>query len=391
MQPAKTLDIPSSSGNDAFGYSVAISGTVVVVGAPHHVSGGHDDAGAAYVFAADTGRNPIATLTNGNGAAYQEFGYSVAVADGIAVVGAPGKDNAPVDWPGHGSAYVFDAGSGNPKSYSPLTAPSPRDRDRFGFSVAIHGGSYGTTIAVGAPGDFEADDDPSPYNGNAYTFDAANGSATHTDGGLHHPGITLEDGDNYGFSVAVSQEKAVAGSRIDRILYDSGYAYLYDLRGGTGYQPYVVQPQDDKDFGRSVAVQGGALLAGSGVLKRNGWGTDSSANAGGVSVYDISDPTAAPSLATTISPPSPNGSFGASLALSGGGSVAVVGGPYLDGVGRAYAYQMTWTLPTPTIWLANDTGLHDDDRVTKEWGLDTDPPNPSFGAWWEYSFSYRQH
>ena len=385
MRTLSDSSVPPGSG---FGSSVAISGTKVVVGAPNQKVDSQDNAGKAYVFDASDG-HLVTELATSVAVKERELGFSVAISGNTAVVGAPGSESP--EFAGPGLAFIFNATTGTVQ-YT-LTGQPTRNRttdlysDRFGFSVAISG----TTIAVGAPADFERiEHDPRDQSwGDAYTFDAANGNPTHTDGGLHHPGITLEDEDNYGFSVAVSQEKAVAGSRIDRILHDSGYAYLYDLRGQTSYQPYVVQPQDDKDFGRSVAVQGGTLLVGSGVLKRNGWGTDSYANAGGVRVYDISDPTASPALAATISSPgnSQDGSFGASVALTGGGNVAVVGEPYASG-GGACAYQMTWTLPTPTIWLANDTGLYDYDRVTKEWGLDTDPPNPAFGAWWDYSFSY---
>ena len=50
----KILSAPDKGDNDLFGYSVAVSGDVAVVGAYHADSGG-TDRGQAYVFSKDQG------------------------------------------------------------------------------------------------------------------------------------------------------------------------------------------------------------------------------------------------------------------------------------------------------------------------------------------------
>ena len=72
--------------NDWFGSSVAISGTTAVVGAYDHAK----KEGAAYVFT-KTGAmwNQVAELKGSDTVAGDEFGYSVAISGTTAVVGAP--------------------------------------------------------------------------------------------------------------------------------------------------------------------------------------------------------------------------------------------------------------------------------------------------------------
>ena len=91
----------------------------------------------------------LAKLVADDGAKYGRFGNSVAVSDGIAVIGARSDDNY------KGSAYVFKMSSSDDASswaqVAKLTADDGAARDQFGESVAISDG----TIVVGA----YADDD----------------------------------------------------------------------------------------------------------------------------------------------------------------------------------------------------------------------------------------
>jgi hypothetical protein len=83
---------------DAFGISVATSGNAAVVGAYNKNSA----TGAAYVFVhSGTTWSQQARLMAGDGAAGDQFGYSVAISGTTIVVGAPGKSS------GTGAAYVF--------------------------------------------------------------------------------------------------------------------------------------------------------------------------------------------------------------------------------------------------------------------------------------------
>ena len=92
-----------------FGFSVAISGGTVVVGAPDVTVGGNLDQGAAYVFVRPRSGwadgTQTAKLAASGGTAFDLLGTSVAIDGDTVVVGAPG---ATVDANlFQGAAYVF--------------------------------------------------------------------------------------------------------------------------------------------------------------------------------------------------------------------------------------------------------------------------------------------
>ena len=105
----------------------------------------------------------MAKLTAADGAAYDNFGWSVAISDGTIVVGAYGDDDKGSD---SGSVYLFEkSSSGDASSFAQvakLTADDGAKYDQFGRSVAISDG----TIVVGAYGD----DDKGSRSGSAYLF-----------------------------------------------------------------------------------------------------------------------------------------------------------------------------------------------------------------------------
>jgi hypothetical protein len=94
--------------SDFFGCSVALSGSVAVIGAD-----GVDDlgngSGAAYVFVRQTNGtwSQVAKVMADDGAAYDRFGNAVAVSGNSAVIGAYLDDDQGED---AGSAYIFAVG-----------------------------------------------------------------------------------------------------------------------------------------------------------------------------------------------------------------------------------------------------------------------------------------
>ena len=87
-------------GNDQFGTSVAISGTSAVVGADNHAGA----AGRAYVFTKTaTGWKQAAELEGSDTVTGDWFGESVAISGSLAVVGAGNHASAA------GRAYMFEA------------------------------------------------------------------------------------------------------------------------------------------------------------------------------------------------------------------------------------------------------------------------------------------
>ena len=158
-QIAKLLPDDGSAG-DSFGLSVAISGDTAIVGAIGNDDNG-DDSGAAYLFDAATGRQ-IAKLLPDDGAALDRFGFSVAITNAIAIVGARyANDNGD----NSGSAYLFDIS--DPENATQIAKLLPDDgvaNDEFGRSVAISG----SIAIVGA----HRNDDNGSSSGSAYLFDA---------------------------------------------------------------------------------------------------------------------------------------------------------------------------------------------------------------------------
>ena len=135
---------------DFFGHSVAIDGATVVVGAMGDgVDGGDDDAGdrsgAAYVFLTTDGATygQVAKLVASDATPGDYFGWSVAIDGNTIVVGANNMYND-----GPGAAYVFRTSDGGATydQVAKLTASDAAALDSFGDSVAIDG----DTIMIGA-------------------------------------------------------------------------------------------------------------------------------------------------------------------------------------------------------------------------------------------------
>ena len=84
------LTAPDAAEDDEFGFSVAISDDTAIVGAVFGQTGGVES-GAAYLFETVTGSQTF-KIGASNAAAGDRFGYSTAVDGTTAVVGAPLAD-----------------------------------------------------------------------------------------------------------------------------------------------------------------------------------------------------------------------------------------------------------------------------------------------------------
>ena len=141
-----TLTASDGEEGDRFGRSVAIDGDKIVVGAFED-----GDKGSAYFFHTSDGwgdSNPAYTetkLTATDAAEDDRFGWSVAVDGDTVVIGADGDDDNGGDH--SGSAYAFrTTDDGATFDEIKITADDASAADEFGYSVAIDGG----TIVIGA-------------------------------------------------------------------------------------------------------------------------------------------------------------------------------------------------------------------------------------------------
>lgn len=135
-----TLKPPPSARYDGFGVSLAMAGDTVVVGASG--SGLDTDAfhGRAYVFVKPRGGwhgtiSPAATLMASDGGANDQFGWSVAISGRTIAIGAPGHRHY------RGEAYVFVKPSGGWHGARHESARLSAGRGEPGFSVAVSGGT----------------------------------------------------------------------------------------------------------------------------------------------------------------------------------------------------------------------------------------------------------
>ena len=99
VQEFNKLVDPDGAADDWFGRSVAVSGDTIIVGAPGHNS----YTGIAYIYKYQRESNTFikqASLSTSEGTA-NDFGWSVAISGDTVIVGAP-DDNSD-----SGSAYIF--------------------------------------------------------------------------------------------------------------------------------------------------------------------------------------------------------------------------------------------------------------------------------------------
>ena len=279
IDPSK-LTAGDGLGGDLFGYSVVVDGNTAVIGAHQ------DDTrnGSAYVFTKVSGVwSQAAKLTASDGAADDEFGYSVAVDGDTIVVGAHQND---ADTNDEGAAYVFTKPAlgwgdwsnldtnGKAGLTTKLTAFGAAAGDEFGISVAVDG----DTILVGAHLEDANDDDTDPNNnvtdsGAAYIFTKFSGVWGNAPVSGNHRVETAKlvaagaaADDEFGISVAVDGDTAVIGARKDDDNGNqSGSAYVFTKVSGVWSQKAKLIASDgaaDDEFGSSVAVDGDTVVVG---------------------------------------------------------------------------------------------------------------------------------
>ena len=291
------------TGNDNFGFSVAIAGDTVVVGATGEdgsatgVNGTVDElansSGAAYVFVRSAGVwSQQAYLKASQVTAGDQFGVSVAVSGDTVVAGASTEDGSatgvngtPNDLLGSaantGAANVFlrSGTTWTQEAYlkASNTPPGPGGDDAFGISVAISG----DTVVVGAyqedssaTGVNGAADESVSAAGAAYVF-VRSGTTWSQQAYLKASQVSL--GDQFGISVAVSGDTVVVGayqedssttgvnSTPDELARDAGAAYVFVRSAGVwSQQAYLKASQvnGDDNFGISVAISGDTVVVG---------------------------------------------------------------------------------------------------------------------------------
>ena len=242
LKASNTAAPPSPmTASQHFGYSVAISGDTIVVGAlgeasaASGVNGDQTDrsanlAGAAYVFVRVRGVwSQQAYLKPSNTAAGQQFGDAVAISGDTIAVAACGESSNARGVNGNqtdtsafaaGAVYVFVRSGTIWSQQAYLKASNTAAFQQFGFAVAISG----DTVVVGANGESSnatgvngnQADNSAPAAGAAYVFvrsHFANGIFWTQEAYLKASNAAAHQ--NFGVSVAASGDTLVVGAHFE--------------------------------------------------------------------------------------------------------------------------------------------------------------------------------
>jgi hypothetical protein len=236
------LSAPDATANDNFGWSVALSGDTALIGA---INNGTTNTrqGAAYVF---TRTGTVWTLqqklTATDGAANDNFGWSVALLSNTALIGAHCTVGANRR---QGAAYVFTRTGTTWAQQQKLTASDGTAQAAFGSAVAL----AGNTALIGAPDD---DHSNQTLRGSAYVFTRTGTTWTQQQKLSANDGAPLN---NFGFAVALSNETALIGAPNSNQNRGASYVFTRTSTVWTQEQKLVAGDGAASDgFGTSVTL-----------------------------------------------------------------------------------------------------------------------------------------
>jgi hypothetical protein len=287
-RPVQQLS-PSDPTGWGISYSLAIDGSSLLVGGDQ-----------AFLYTNDGDQWTETGQLTGTS---WSFGESVALAGGLALVGAPRSDE---NGKAAGAAWVFDLEGGTVQRQQRLLGRDSARWDRFGSAVA----ASGDRVLVGSPGDDTG-------TGSAYLF-ARSGSSVILEQKLLAPDRQLRE--SFGKTVAIASDFAVIGSssKEDGAM---GACYIFERQSdGWWFRQRLTEP--GADLCRCVTAAADSIfLAGTKVYRR---GLDSG------------------QLEQALVPDGePHSSFGHSVAVDQEtGDIVAVGSPFEpDESGAVYLYE----------------------------------------------------
>jgi hypothetical protein len=294
----------NTDAGDSFGHSVAVNKDTMAVGAYNEAStstginGNDADNGAAvsggvFIFTRDTAGTwtQQAYVKASNTDAGDRFGFSVALSGGTLAVGAPYEDSATTGINGNeaddtvaqaGAVYVFTRNAGAWTQQAYVKASNTGGNDLFGGTVALSG----DTMAVGA---HQEDSSSTGINGGQ-----GNDSTTGNSGAVYvftrNAGTWSQEAyikasntgasDFFGYYTAValsgdtlavgayaeaSSATGINGNEADNSMGNSGAAYVFTRNAGTWSQQAYIKASNTNagdTFGQSVALSGDTLAVG---------------------------------------------------------------------------------------------------------------------------------
>ncbi len=353
--------------DNRFGYSVAIDGEYVIVGA----EGESSSAGAAYIFKrTGTTWTQQQKIVAADRAADDQFGRSVSISGEYAIVGAESEDH---DASGGnteslaGSAYIFKRTGTTWTQQQKIVAADRGRYDYFGAAVAISGDH----ALVGA---HYEDHDANGTNfvanaGSVYTFKQTNGVWS------QQQKIVASDAgaqDVFGYSLAISGEYAIVGAEGENddasggnYRTDAGAAYIFKQTAGTWSEQQKIVPSDREKydyFGVSVAINGNFAIVGAYWEDENTTGSDSLSSAGSAYIFKQTNGVWNQQDKIVASDRAANDQFGNSVAISSNyvlvgahkDDVTNSGGTTVTDAGSVYFFKGECSKIAPANFLGPD-------------------------------------
>ena len=246
----KKIELNASKEYDLFGYSVAINGDHLMIGAPQHDynangTGFAQDAGAIYAYKknliAGGGHNwtLVEKYVPSNRTAGDNFGNALALSGNTCVIGAY-KKNYQI-----GTAYIFEYQNQQWTESTALTGSHPYLGDWFGQSVAISGNE----VLIGAPRQ-NYDQNGSDYKANAGAafYYKKNGSSWPLVQKIVASNRTA--GDFFGQAVSIDGDYALITAHIRTIngKRDQGMAYAFQEQNNTLTEYKTITAVDGRSY-----------------------------------------------------------------------------------------------------------------------------------------------
>jgi hypothetical protein len=230
---------------DSFGFSAAIDGTTVLIGAYKADIDGVTDAGAAYVYVlGESGWRQQAKLVAEPAFAEDTLGGNVALNNNVAMLGVSRRDDKGKD---SGAVVSFEREMNTWKQRHIFTAPDAKSGDAFGQSIAL----TENFLVIGAPHSDALGID----SGAAYIY------KRESDTWRYQTKITARDGiagDLFGISVAIDGNTILVGADLhDEKAENAGAVYVYVLKKNKWKQEAKLMASDGGKtdiFGVRVAL-----------------------------------------------------------------------------------------------------------------------------------------
>lgn len=326
------LEASDFEADDQFGCSVAMAGDYAMVGAwredeDENENNSFYDAGSVYVFQNNGGTwSEVQKIVPTDRGTDDAFGWSVSISGDYAIIGAYVDDqNATGGTPiqSAGSAYIFKNTAGTWSQMQKIVASDRGTNDEFGNSVSISG-DY---AIVGA---MEEDHNLTGGQtmlsaGSSYIFKNNAGTWSQVQKII---APDRDAGDAFGNSVAISGNYALIGASNEQedpaganAIVGAGAAYLFENIGGTWTMVQKIVASDrggvSDYFADAVALEGNTAIVGALLEDEDSIGGNTLSGAG--SIYIFQNPTTVAIIENSfenemhLSPNPNNGNFALNL------------------------------------------------------------------------------